>query len=111
MTGRWSCGVEEIWFIFDPFRNQLSQGLRGSMARDARAARIGRGKVLSPPFSFIRTVTVGFGIAPKSADPPADIVGKRSRAHAKDFAITAGGELHPALRTSCRITLIRRCET
>jgi hypothetical protein len=49
------------------------------------------------PFSFIRTVTVGFGFAPNLLTPPL-WGGRRSRAWA--FALTAGGDFHPALRTS-----------
>ncbi|VWX63785.1 hypothetical protein VARIO8X_90655 [Burkholderiales bacterium 8X] len=52
--------------------------------------------------SFIRTVTVGPGIAPGLLTPPHQGRSGRSRARAKvspRFAITAGGELHPALRT------------
>jgi len=56
--------------------------------------------------SFIRTVTVGFGIAPKSADPAACLLqaaGARGlvRSSFEETAITAGGEFHPALRTLC----------
>jgi hypothetical protein len=54
------------------------------------------------PFSFIRTVTVGFGVAPNLLTPPPQgnfqAGGRRSRAWA--FALTAGGDFHPALRTS-----------
>ena len=50
------------------------------------------------PFSFIRTVTVGFGVAPNLLTLSPLSVGRRSRAWA--FALTAGGDFHPALRTS-----------
>jgi len=51
------------------------------------------------PFSFIRTFTVGFGIAPNLLALP---VGRKALAGLGDFALTAGGELHPALRTFTR---------
>ncbi len=50
--------------------------------------------------SFIRTVTVGSGIAPDLLTPPP----KRKRALAGSGLApdTAGGEFHPALRTDKR---------
>src|SRR6266481_2476179 len=51
---------------------------------------------LSRPFSFIRTFTVGFGIAPNLLALP---VGRKALAGLGDLAFTAGGEFHPALRT------------
>jgi hypothetical protein len=51
-------------------------------------------------FSFIRTVTVGPGIAPGLLTSP-------TRGSARGLSgrsrITAGGDFHPALRTSARI--------
>jgi hypothetical protein len=53
----------------------------------------------SPPFSFIRTLTVGFGITPNLLT----LFLKRekgARGLGLFFAFTAGGDFHPALRTS-----------
>ena len=49
------------------------------------------------PFSCIRTVTVGSGIAPGSADPR-HLACRGARGLVRKTAITAGGDLHPALR-------------
>jgi hypothetical protein len=54
---------------------------------------------LSRPFSFIRTLTVGFGIAPNLLALP---VGRKALAGLGYVAFTAGGEFHPALRTFAR---------
>jgi len=54
---------------------------------------------LSRPFSFIRTLTVGFGIAPNLLTHPP---GKKALAGLGYVAFTAGGEFHPALRTFTR---------
>jgi hypothetical protein len=53
----------------------------------------------SRPFSFIRTLTVGFGITPNLLTLPPH---KRKKALAGlGFStLTAGGDFHPALRTS-----------
>src|SRR5690348_13624305 len=49
------------------------------------------------PFSSIRTVTVGFGIAPNLLTPP---IARRALAGFGDHApFTAGGDFHPAPRT------------
>ena len=57
------------------------------------------------PFSLIRTMTVGSGIAPDLLDPPAvETGGARGL---RLFAVTAGGEFHPAPRTR-RPTIGRR---
>src|SRR4030088_1166404 len=69
------------------FQDQ-NQGIRNDAPRGMR---------LSRPFSFIRTLTVGFGVAPNLLTLPL-LRGRRSRAWA--CALTAGGEFHPALRTS-----------
>jgi hypothetical protein len=51
------------------------------------------------PFSFIRTVTVGFGVAPNLLTlPPRQE--KKALAGLGVAALTAGGDFHPALRTS-----------
>ena len=50
-----------------------------------------------PLFSSIRTMTVGFGVSPNSADPWPG--GQGARGLAGTFPHTAGGEFHPALRT------------
>src|SRR5450432_2490677 len=54
------------------------------------------------PFSFIRTLTVGFGIAPNllTLPPPGTSLGKKALAGLGTMTLTAGGESHPALRTS-----------
>jgi len=56
------------------------------------------GEYETASFSFIRTVTVGPGFTPGLLDPPNR--GRRSRAFWQG-QITAGGDFHPALRTSC----------
>jgi hypothetical protein len=56
-------------------------------------------KRLSRPFSFIRTLTVGFGIAPNLLALP---VGRKALAGLGFVTFTAGGEFHPALRTLTR---------
>lgn len=70
-------------------------GLMQSSARTAFAACV-------VSLSFIRTMTVGSGISPDLLTPPAD--GRRALAGSCDWevTITAGGELHPALRTWTR---------
>jgi len=68
------------------------------------------------PFSFIRTLTVGLGIAPNllTLSPG----GRKALAGSGTSPDTAGGELHPALRTSaarygqhfgelCRVARVR----
>jgi hypothetical protein len=56
---------------------------------------------LSRPFSFIRTFTVGFGIAPNLLTLfPKGFPKKKALAGLGYFAFTAGGDFHPALRTS-----------
>jgi hypothetical protein len=54
---------------------------------------------LSQPFSFIRTLTVGFGITPNLLTLLPKGGKRRSRAWALS-TLTAGGDFHPALRTS-----------
>ena len=72
------------------FQDQ-NQGIRN----DAPRARQTHG---SPqPFSFIRTLTVGFGFAPNLLTLPLGREGARGLGL---FALTAGGDFHPALRTS-----------
>src|ERR1700694_5457290 len=66
--------------------------------------RAARNQRLSRPFSFIRTLTVGFGVAPTLLTLPKEFQkgvrgGRRSRAWVLS-TLTAGGEFHPALRTS-----------
>ena len=58
--------VEEIWFmsILSVTSFPRVYGRTASGPGDPKGAR-----TLAEPFSFIRTVTVGSGIAPKSADP------------------------------------------
>jgi hypothetical protein len=76
------------------FQDQ-NQGIRNDAPRGMR---------LSRPFSFIRTLTVGFGITPNLLT----LVPKDSRkgfwnkalAGLGQLAFTAGGDFHPALRTS-----------
>jgi len=58
-----------------------------------------RGPIPHFALSFIRTVTVGPGIAPDLLTLALVASTRRSRACAAFAAITAGGELHPALRT------------
>jgi hypothetical protein len=69
------------------FQDQ-NQGIRNDAPRGMR---------LSRPFSFIRTLTVGFGIAPNLLTLPR---GRKALAGLGYVAFTAGGDFHPALRTS-----------
>ena len=56
---------------------------------------------LSRPFSFIRTLTVGFGIAPNLLTLlPLSSSGRKALAGLGLSTLTAGGDFHPALRTS-----------
>jgi hypothetical protein len=59
--------------------------------------------------SFIRTVTVGFGLAPNLLTLTCAMQTRRSRACALHHctAITAGGEFRPALRTLPQVGLPR----
>ena len=78
------------------FQDQ-NQGTRNDAPRTMR---------LSRPFSFIRTLTVGFGITPNlltllPREPQQrNSVGKKALAGLGCFTLTAGGDFHPALRTS-----------
>jgi hypothetical protein len=75
------------------FQDQ-NQGTR-NVGAHANAHRVKRHK----PFSFIRTVTVGFGVAPNLLTlPPRQE--KKALAGLGVAALTAGGDFHPALRTS-----------
>src|ERR1700730_12751110 len=72
------------------FQDQ-NQGIRNDAPRGMR---------LSRPFSFIRTLTVGFGIAPNLLTLfPKQTGRRRSRAWVL-ATLTAGGDFHPVLRTS-----------
>ena len=73
------------------FQDQ-NQGTRNDAAR----AQCG----LSRPFSFIRTLTVGFGIAPNLLTLLPGELEKKALAGLGYFTLTAGGDFHPALRTS-----------
>jgi hypothetical protein len=78
-----------------------NQGTRNEKARAGLA-------LASRPFSFIRTLTVGFGIAPNlltlllhARFPELGEEGARGlEPLGESRPFTAGGELHPALRTS-----------
>src|ERR1700690_3688770 len=70
------------------FQDQ-NQGIRNDAPREMR---------LSRPFSFIRTLTVGFGITPNLLTLPQGL--KKALAGLGYLAFTAGGDFHPALRTS-----------
>ena len=78
------------------FQDQ-NQGIRNDAPRAMR---------LSRPFSFIRTLTVGFGVTPNlltlfpKGIPTRELQGKKALAGLGCFAFTAGGDFHPALRTS-----------
>jgi hypothetical protein len=59
----------------------------------------------SRPFSFIRTLTVGFGITPNlltlfPRESVEEFMGNKALAGLGYFTFTAGGDFHPALRTS-----------
>src|ERR1700687_4657695 len=69
------------------FQDQ-NQGIRNEAPRGIR---------LSRPFSFIRTLTVGFGITPNLLTLPR---GRKPLAGLGLSTLTAGGDFHPALRTS-----------
>jgi len=77
------------------FQDQ-NQGIRNDAPRGMR---------LSRPFSFIRTLTVGFGITPNLLTLvlqgiPEGILENKALAGLGLCTLTAGGEFHPALRTS-----------
>jgi hypothetical protein len=77
------------------FQDQ-NQGIRNDAPRGLR---------LSRPFSFIRTLTVGFGITPNllTLFPQGEKIPQREKkalAGLGFLAFTAGGDFHPALRTS-----------
>ena len=73
------------------FQDQ-NQGIRNAIG--PRANMRGRRK----PFSFIRTITVGFGITPNLLTL---LPGrKKALAGLGYVTLTAGGDFHPALRTS-----------
>jgi hypothetical protein len=53
------------------------------------------------PFSSIRTLTVGFGVTPNLLTLlPEESPEKKALAGLGYLTLTAGGEFHPALRTS-----------
>src|SRR5712672_2160463 len=52
------------------------------------------------PFSFIRTLTVGFGITPNLLTLLPRKFGRKALAGLGYVTLTAGGDFHPALRTS-----------
>src|ERR1700692_4330149 len=70
------------------FQDQ-NQGIRNDAPRGMR---------LSRPFSFIRTLTVGLGIAPNLLTLPQRL--RKALAGLGYVTLTAGGDFHPALRTS-----------
>src|ERR1700738_5459897 len=70
------------------FQDQ-NQGIRNDAPRGMR---------LSRPFSSIRTLTVGFGIAPNLLTLPQRL--RKALAGLGYVTLTAGGDFHPALRTS-----------
>ena len=77
------------------FQDQ-NQGIRNEQPRGMR---------LSRPFSFIRTLTVGFGITPNLLtlflwDFRKEFPKKKALAGLGYVTLTAGGDFHPALRTS-----------
>jgi hypothetical protein len=69
------------------FQDQ-NQGIRNDTPRELR---------LSRPFSFIRTLTVGFGFTPNLLTLPWV---RKALAGLGCVTLTAGGDFHPALRTS-----------
>src|SRR2546423_1361623 len=72
------------------FQDQ-NQGTRNETAPRQRAEP-------SQPFSFIRTLTVGFGITPNLLTLPQGV--RKALAGLGYVTLTAGGDFHPALRTS-----------
>src|SRR6266436_3865877 len=74
------------------FQDQ-NQGTRNS---DSHA----KPRELPQPFSFIRTLTVGFGIAPNLLTLLRE---KKALAGLGYVTLTAGGDFHPALRTSAAL--------
>jgi hypothetical protein len=75
-VGRSGEAEEESWLNFDPF---MTSFLRVMGNRKSRRARLGGPKSSQNPFSFIRTVTVGPGIAPDLLTRP-NALERRSRA-------------------------------
>jgi len=77
------------------FQDQ-NQGTR-NVGAHAKAIRVKRRR----PFSFIRTLTVGFGFTPNLLTlPSTEIREGKALAGLGVAALTAGGEFRPALRTS-----------
>ena len=86
----------------------LSRPESGHTERDS--PRFPQKALASRPFSFIRTLTVGFGVTPNlltllPKEFPQAIPGeisekKKALAGLGYLTLTAGGEFHPALRTS-----------
>jgi hypothetical protein len=79
------------------FQDQ-NQGIRNDKSPTQKA-------LASRPFSFIRTLTVGFGVTPNLLTLFPEpirrrIDGNKALAGLGCFTFTAGGDFHPALRTS-----------
>src|ERR1700732_1433680 len=74
-----------------PLRSRPESGREGLQRTTRHALRP------SVPPSSIRTVTVGFGFAPNLLPLPNPAGARGLR---RSLAITAGGDFHPALRTS-----------
>jgi hypothetical protein len=77
----------------DSWLSSVTTRIRAYERRAAREIRLSR------PFSFIRTFTVGLGIAPNLL---ALLQARKALAGLGFVAFTAGGEFHPALRTIVR---------
>jgi hypothetical protein len=76
-------------FLFqDQNQGTRHVGAHATMSRERRK-----------PFSFIRTVTVGFGVAPNLLTLSLEQE-RKALAGLGVAALTAGGDFHPALRTS-----------
>jgi hypothetical protein len=74
-------------------------GHTGQQCRDQRS-RHERSRGQSLPLSSIRTMTVGFGFAPNLLTLPALSSGQAlAGSDGEKTVVTAGGDLHPALRT------------
>ncbi|CUT11906.1 hypothetical protein BF49_2986 [Bradyrhizobium sp.] len=75
---------------------QLRTRIRAHGTTNSRILRC----VCHGPFSFIRTLTVGFGVAPNLLTLPLSKALRKALAGLGLTALTAGGDFHPALRTS-----------
>jgi len=96
---RWTIDRSGRIFYFGNILQHLIHGFPLSGPESGHTERRAAMDVrLSRPFSFIRTLTVGFGIAPNLLTLPQS--SRKALAGLGYVTLTAGGDFHPALRTS-----------